>query len=433
MSSSARLCAVALACCAVLASCRATVVEPELPPAWSESDAARPLSREDCIELALNSAPTAAAWKSRIEFARASFEQARLLPNPTLSLAWEDFALNAAAGHNSVQTTLTLAMALEDVFARKRRSAAASFELVAEEASLRAERVQLAAEVARAYDGLVTARSKVKAQQELAGMAVTQRAAVEKFVGAGVSARIDLERAEAELAASQAALATSEAQARALELAFEFSLGFARPVTLELADELTSSTREPMAELSDLLARSAANRPDIEAATARYEAELERLKLAAERVQFLPTVAAGPRTQGDEVRGVASFDVVLPLFDTGAAAERGQQAALLRAAAELRQVAQRVAAEVCAASERLSSTESYLSAHARDLADRRRTLRERTERLFTAGEVEYGELALARRDEVEARIALLDAELAAAEARIDFDAALGDSAAAREP
>jgi hypothetical protein len=34
---------------------------------------------------------------------------------------------------------------------------------------------------------------------------------------------------------------------------------------------------------------------------------------------------------------------------------------------------------------------------------------------------------------VEARIALLDAELAAAEARIDFDAALGDSAAAREP
>jgi outer membrane protein TolC len=80
---------------------------------------------------------------------------------------------------------------------------------------------------------------------------------------------------------------------------------------------------------------------------------------------------------------------------------------------------------VCAALDALKASESFLSQHARDLADRRRALRERTERLFHAGEAEYAELALARRDEVQARIALLDAELAVATGRVDLDAAAG--------
>jgi outer membrane protein TolC len=52
-------------------------------------------------------------------------------------------------------------------------------------------------------------------------------------------------------------------------------------------------------------------------------------------------------------------------------------------------------------------------------------LRERTERLFRAGEIDYAELALARRDEVQARIALLEARLAVSSAQIDMDAATG--------
>ena len=422
MSRSARTACLALAW---FASCRATISEPALPPAWSQARAQEPLSRDDCVELALQSAPNAAAWQARNLAARAHRDQAQLLANPIASLAWEDFGLNQAAAQSVVQTTLSLALSLEDVFARKRRAAAARYELEAQEADLRAEIVKLAAEVARDYDALVASRARVRLREELAAVAERQRADVQQFVSNGLAPRFDLERAEAELEQSRAQLAKAQGEARSLELEFAFALGFERPVALQLSDPLTSAGAATSRDLSDLLASAARMRAEISAATARYRAELERLRLSAERVQFLPTVGAGPRKQGSELRGIATIDVALPIFDSGAAAERVQQASLLAAAAALRSSAHAVAREVCAASERLDTAEAYLSEHARSLDGRRRALREGTERLFRAGEVQYPELALARRDEVEARIALLDAELAAATARVDLDAASG--------
>jgi cobalt-zinc-cadmium efflux system outer membrane protein len=415
----------AAACASVLASCHATVVEPVLAPAWTEADAGHPLTRAECVRLAVESAPTAAAWQARRAAARASLEQAQLLPNPTLGLTWEDFGLNGAAAQYLLQTTLTLAVALEDVFAREHRAGAASHELEAEEAELLAERERLAAAVARAYDGLVAARARIELQRELAAVAETQRAAVERFAAAGIAPRVELERAEAELLGARADVALAEADARLLELEFEFSLGFARPVSLQLAEPLTASTATNARDLAALLAQAADARKEIAAAAARYQAQLERLDLAADRVQFLPVIGGGPREQDSALLGVASIDVVLPLFDTGAAAQHAQEAALLAAAAELRRVAQRTAAEVCAAAERLAAAEAFLAEFARELARRRGVLRERTERLFAAGQVEYSDLMLARRDEVSARIALVDAELAAATARVDLDAAVG--------
>ena len=425
MRPSLRTIAPALACLAAFQACRATVEEPALPPAWTAADAARPLSRRDCIDLAMRSAPTAAAWKARLLAARADLEQAQKLPNPALSLGWEDFGLTPKSAGTPVQTTLTLAMSLEDLFARKRRAAAASCELEAEEADLRAEQLSLSADVARAYDELVAARTKLELHLELQGVAETHRAAVAEFVAAGLSARIESERADAELAASRAEMAKAEADERMLEIGFEFSLGFDRPVPLQLAEGLTASTRTAPRDLDGRLALAAGSRPEIAAAEARYRAGLERMKLSAERTQFLPTLSAGPRNLDGELTGVASVDLVLPVFDTGSAAERSHEAALLGLAAELRRVAQRTAADVCRASERLSAAESYLEEHARDLAERRRTLRASTERLFQAGQAEYDDLVLARRDEVEARIGLLDAELATATARIELDAAVG--------
>ena len=426
------------------AGCGAPVVEPELPPAWSPAQAAAPLTRAECVHLAANSAPSAAAWEARRAAAKANLEQAGLLANPTLSLAWEDFGLNHAAEGSALQTTVSLAVALEDVFSRGSREAAARHELEAEEADIRAERARLAADVAHAYDELVAARARVELQQDLVAEARTQRDDVARFVASGDSPRIEQDRAEAELAAAQADAARARTEARGQELGFAFALGFERPVTLQLAEPLTGEgpSLDPTAgsgtgagpgagpaaieiDLAGLLAVAADARPELAAAAARYAAQLERLSLVAERPQFLPTLGAGPRWQKDELRGVGTIDVALPIFDSGAAAQRGEQAALLGAAAALRAAARDVAREVCAARERLEAAVTYLDGHARDLADRRHALNLSTTRLFRAGEVAYTELALARRDDVEAQLALLEARLAVAAARVDLAAAIG--------
>ncbi len=418
-----------------LAGCKATIVEPTLPPAWPESAAQRPLTRADCISLAAGSAPTAAAWEARRLAARARLDQASRLPNPTLSLGWEDFGLNQAATGSTVQSTLSLALALADVAARKRRKHAAQAELLAEEADLRAERAQLAADVCLAYDELVVARARAALHAELTDVAGMQAHDVGRFVENGLLPRLDLERAVAEGRQAQADFVGASTRARALELEFAFALGFERPVALALAEPLAAGGNAGAGgtvsslPLAELLAVAAAARPELAAARARYEAERERLSLAAERVQFMPTIGAGPRTLGDEVLGVASIDVELSLFDSGAVAEHEQQAALLGAASALRAAAHAVALQVCTTLGRSQAAEAFIRDHARDLAARRRGLRERTERLFHDGEAEFADLVLARRDEVQSRVALLDAEHAAAAARVALQAALGVFAA----
>ena len=61
---------------------------------------------------------SAAAWRARRLAAQAALDQAGLLANPTASLAFEDFGLNGAAAQSMLQTTLSLAFSLEDVFAQ---------------------------------------------------------------------------------------------------------------------------------------------------------------------------------------------------------------------------------------------------------------------------------------------------------------------------
>ena len=137
-----------------LAAC-GTVEEPKLAPAWSEADAARPLTHADCVRLATRSASTAAAWEARRRAAEAALRQAGKLPNPTLAASWEDFGLGSGGG--PLQQTFSLGMALEAVFARGRREAAASHALLAELADLQAEEARLAREVGQGYDALAPA------------------------------------------------------------------------------------------------------------------------------------------------------------------------------------------------------------------------------------------------------------------------------------
>jgi len=402
-----------------------TVEEPSLPPDWTEADAASPLSRSDCVDLAMRSASTAAAWRARLLAAEAALRQERTLPNPTLSAQWEDFNLVGSTPGGTVQETLTLAYAIERVASQGRRASAARHDLEAERADLLAERRLLAVEVHRAYDELLAARARARLEAEFEAIAAREESSVRSFVEAGALAPFEVAKAEAELATVQADRFRAEAEARARELALAFAMGFDRPVPLRLSDPLLEEGRERTSDREELARIAIDNRPELVAATHRYDAALERAKLAAERLRFLPSIALGPRFVGSERLGVAEIDVELPLFDQGGAEVDARSAALLAAAAEVRRVAREVASEVTEAAERWDSASDFLERHARALADRRRAIREGTERLFLAGEATYEEMIRARRDEVEAQVTVLEAELAAALAAADLDAATG--------
>ena len=95
----------------VVASGCATVKEPVIAPDWTEADASKPLTHADCVRLATRSAPTAAAWRARLLSAQAAFRQAGKLPNPGLSLSWEDIG---AGGTPDADVAATAADVLDN-------------------------------------------------------------------------------------------------------------------------------------------------------------------------------------------------------------------------------------------------------------------------------------------------------------------------------
>jgi len=402
----------------------ASVEEPKLPLPLAAEAAAAPLTRAQCVEFALQSVPTAAAWRARLDHAHAALASAQRLPNPTLALNFEDLGLGGGAGV-PVQTTLLLGEALADLASRERRSAAAQHGLAAEEARLLAERADLAASVSLAYDELVAARKRLELDHDLSEIAQTQQKAVARFVELGESPRLDLEKAQAECLDASLQSARDEAAARASEIELAFALGFERPVALQLAEGLGGALAEETGELEALLALAAQRSPRLKAASETYAAELERAHLAASGVRFLPVVRAGPRSVGGETLGVVELETELPLFDQGQSERSAASAELLAAAAAVRASAHELARELSLAHAAVAAQTQTLEAQARPLAEQRVRIRQRTEAQFQAGEASYLEQVGARRDEVKARMDVLEAELQLAAARNELARVLG--------
>ncbi|MBK7643706.1 MAG: TolC family protein [Planctomycetes bacterium] len=409
----------------LLAGC-ASVKEPVLPPPPAPELAAQPLTRARCVELALESVPNAATWRARLERAQAALAGAKRLPNPSLALNFEDFGIPGIASSAPVQTTLMLGEALADVASRKRRTRAAEHELAAEEARLVAERDQLAAEVSAAYDELVAARARVEIDAELTQIAQTQQTAVARFVEVGESPRLELEKAQAELLDAQMQAARDESAARAREIELAFALGFERPLSLALSEELTPALAQEHEGLEAQLERATQRSPALGAAKEDYEAALERAHLAASGVRFLPTVRAGPRTVGGDTLAVAEIETELPLFDQRQSERSAASAELLAAAAAVRAAAHELARSVSIASAAITAARTRLEEQAQPLAEQRASIRARTQQQFEAGEASYLELVNARRDEVQARAGVLEAQLELAHARTELARVLGN-------
>ncbi len=415
--------AVAIASLA-LSACGSFAV-PEPPRGWSAADATEPLSRADCVHLARENATTVAVWNARLDRARADLRAAWAPPAPSFATEWEDLGVHPAPVPAPVQTTYSLGLALGELFTMPWRIAAARHARDAAIADRIAERARLAGEVNAAYDGVVTARRRVALAADLAEIVRRERESVTRFVAAGTQPRIAQDRVDAELAEAENDRFVAEREALRLEQAFAFALGFDRPVHLDLAEPLSAPAEATDADLESLLADAARDRAEITAAFERMRVRVEDRDVEAWRLGLLPTVRGGARRQGGVHSNTAAVELSLPIFDLGQNAVDAANADLLDAAAELASVTRGVSAQVTDALARAVTTRSTLERFARPQVERRERLRADTERLFHEGQVDLDALVTSLRDEARARRELLDAEAAAAAARVQLDAALG--------
>jgi cobalt-zinc-cadmium efflux system outer membrane protein len=410
-----------VAASALISSCSTppAEVEPRMPPRIDS-----PLSRAQCVTLALEATPTAATWRARIELADALAKSAAAWPNPSIALEWEDLAAPAGV---PIQWTTSLLTRVSDLASRSSRVAEADRDLEAVQLDVEAERIRIAAEALHAYDAVLVARARVELAEESVRLHERALRDATTLADLGEAPRFVARSIDNDLRDANTALDASAREARRAEVVLAFALGLERPIPLRLSDPLRVSEVDEFAasDLESMLRRAVEARPEIAAALARAKARLEQSAVAVNRLDYLPTIAVGRRIAGDATSATASIEVELPIFDRGDSSAAAANAAARLAAIDAESVSRNVTQQVISACEQwtatrheLGSARSAVERGQRNLADHRM--------LFESGEETLEHLRAARRELLASREVLVNATGAVSSARIDLGAALGE-------
>ena len=119
---------------------------------WSAGLSAEPLTLEAAIERAVGASPEVVAGQASVEGARAGITQAGVRPNPVVTVEAEDFAgTGPFNAFEQSQVTLTYEQRIERGNKRDARLAYAARGLDLADAQARQRRLDVAAEVQRAF------------------------------------------------------------------------------------------------------------------------------------------------------------------------------------------------------------------------------------------------------------------------------------------
>jgi cobalt-zinc-cadmium efflux system outer membrane protein len=336
----------------------------------------------DALAAALLGNPDLAAFSREMRAQEARTLQAGLLPNPELVTEFEDFGGSGnRRAWESAQTTLSLSQLVELGGKRAKRRRAAALEQELSSWDYEARRLNVLADVTKAFVKVVELQERLALAAGLTELAERSLATVAATVRAGAVSPVEETRARVALSRSTLERIQLERDFDAARAALAATWG-AQAVTFErVRGDLHIIAPPP--ELGALLSALPRN-PDL----ARWATELDARKaaLAVEEARRIPSIGVqlGGRHYADTEDGavVAGFVVPLPLFDRNQGGILEAQRRLGKAQLE------RVAAE--------TGVRAQLAAtyHALDAAFERAETLERTtipeaERLYRGAEDAY--------------------------------------------
>jgi outer membrane protein len=387
------------------------------------------LTLDGAQSQALAHSPDVAIARAKVDEAQALFDQARGSYAPALTANYTEGPQGIATGQVAAQrlTTVGAQIALGDLLAASPEIAQANAVLRGAQFDLDdAERTERIAVIARYFDVLV-ARAIADARSAVLQDAQAQDRAAQLRYQSGDAPRLDVVRAEVDVANAQAdlALATAGAQNAADALGQE--------TALDDSDMLTQMRDEPIPALvpydvAGAIRIALATRPEIASAQTDVVAE-ERAVEVARRGRFPALTLAGGYTSGiDSAVKVnapsASLAMSVPLG--GAPHDRvvAEQARLAQARAQLLKVRREITIEVGAAVRTQMAQGAALAASDRALHAANAEY-EAAQIGYRSGASSGLEVEAARSTYVGALVAQLEAYYAQAEAQATLQLLMG--------
>ena len=374
-------------------------------------DSVTALTLSAASELALSRNPKLKAGGAAIRAAAARAQQAGVLPNPEIEAEIEDVGLSGEErGLDASIYTVRAAQTFETGGKRAKRRRAASLEVLLANWDLEAERLDLLAEVRSRFIDLLAAQERVRvvtASHEL-GRKVRDTAA--ERVRSGKVSPLELTKADVELAGRRVELQRAERELAAARIALAalWNAPLTEAVRLRAEGDLRRVPALP--EFAELEARLDGT-PEM----ARWETE-EQLAQAAviqEKAARIPdvTVSAGLAHERESGHEVVEFAVSLPLpfFDRNRGNIRAALAEQERIREDQRAVAIALRAELAEQWQELQAAREEATSIEDEMLPGARRAFAAAEEAYRSGKLEYLDVLDAQQTLVEAEMQHLEA------------------------
>lgn len=384
---------------------------------WSPRVTAQTLTLSDVIARARDQAPRVVSARLAIEEARARVIGATVRPsNPDVEGAIGNRRGNGAT---TMDFDVGVSQRFEPSSRRAARVAGAEAAFAQSDADLEQTRRGVTLDAVSAYLRVLEAseRDRLLASAEI--LANTLHDAADRRFRAGDVAVLDVNVA-------RAALARVRADREAGRAARVAATGDLR-LLLGIVGDVQVVGRVPEAPPADTVAllQSALERPELRSLMEAVREAEASVRLG--RTFNKPELGAGARYARDEGDHIVSglFTVTLPVFSKGQELVAAGSARASRLRAELDAMRQRVQIEVRTAGEELERRRDAVRILERDALPAVNENELLAARSYEAGQIGLAEVLLIRREILETRFQHLNAQLDAALARIELDAAAG--------
>lgn len=364
---------------------------------------ARPLTADAAARLAVLSHPEVDAAYAQIGVARGQLVRAVTLPNPEVEAA----VTFADGGHNY---DLGVVIDVTDFVRLAAAQGAASDALDAASAEAAGLAMDVALEAKRAFYAHVAAQ-QVLEMRRTAAFALAQSAdAAARILEAGNTAPLDATTQQAMFEESRLLVARAETDLVASRERLAAAIGVYGPdaARIRVPERLPAPGPDEL-RLDDAERRALEKSLDLQALKARYAAASGRADLAS--WSWFPELEAGAafeRDDGEWEMG-PQIGLSIPIFDHGQGAAAIAEAERDGAGARLRSVALAVRAAARTLTARLRNTREQARFYEVTLLPLRRRVLDDTQLQYNAMNVGIFQLLAARRDQIEAGRAYVEA------------------------
>lgn len=315
------------------------------------------LTLADALSLALRQSPELAAYSWDVRAAEARVIQARLRPNPELSLEAEDVAgTREFRGGEQAERTLQLSQLVELGGKRPARIAEAQAGRALAGWDYQVKRVEVLRETTQRFIDVLVAQRRVALARETVSLNQTAVPLTERRVEVGKASAVETTRANVSVALAEIAGEQARRELLAAKASLAAMWGETRSARFEgVSGDLDRIGQAPA--FSTLAARLGSN-PQLARWTTEREKRAAALRL--QQAQAVPdiTVMGGPRVFGNAENvstGVLGVSLPLPLFNRNQGGIAEARALLSKTEPEARAAEARAFAELSAAYQTLQS------------------------------------------------------------------------------